>query len=256
MAAYQAEDYATALALFEQLAQRDHVEAQYNTGVLYYHGHGTAADPAKALYWFQRAAGWGHRESQYNCGVLYKAGQGTAPDLAAARSWFEKAAAQGHQGAQKALAALDAPAPQEEDPAALFRQGVEAYDAGDYETALSLFEEGAAQGDPQAQYNCAIMYDNGQGAMEDKSTALYWYEQAAQQGHADAQHNCGGHQKFIFSDHLMYLRYKYRYGERTPHISMKSETYCDRTVNLIHKAVIKLTHALFEPFFVDRSYLF
>ena len=100
VAAYQAEDYGTALALFEQLAQRDHVEAQYNTGVLYYHGHGTAADPEKALYWFQRAAGWGHRESQYNCGVLYKAGQGAAPDLAAARSWFEQAAAQGHQGAQ------------------------------------------------------------------------------------------------------------------------------------------------------------
>ena len=157
MAAYQAEDYETALALFEQLAQLDHVEAQYNTGVLYYHGHGTAADPEKALYWFQRAAGWGHRESQYNCGVLYKAGQGAAPDLAAARSWFEKAAAQGHQGAQQALAALDAPAAPGGGPRRPVPQGVEAYDAGDYETALSLFEEGAAQGDPQAQYNCAIM---------------------------------------------------------------------------------------------------
>ena len=79
VAAYRAEDFETALALFEQLAQRDHVEAQYNTGVLYYHGHGTAADPEKALYWFQRAAGWGHRESQYNCGVLYKAGRVPPP---------------------------------------------------------------------------------------------------------------------------------------------------------------------------------
>ena len=109
----------------------DHVEAQYNTGVLYYHGHGTAADPEKALYWFQRAAGWGHRESQYNCGVLYRPARVPPPTWPPPAPGLRKPPPRVTRGPSRPWPLWTPPRP-EEDPAALFRQGVEAYDAGDY----------------------------------------------------------------------------------------------------------------------------
>ncbi|MCE9615083.1 MAG: trypsin-like peptidase domain-containing protein [Lentisphaerae bacterium] len=47
----------------------------------------------------------------------------------------------------------------------------------------------AAQGDPQAQYNMGVRYDNGIGVPADDDVAVQWYRKAAEQGYADAQYN-------------------------------------------------------------------
>jgi len=63
-----------------------------------------------------------------------------------------------------------------------------AYFAGSHE---GDFRASAEQGDADAQYNLALMYDRGVGVEEDDAEALKWYRLAAGQGYAKAQYNLG-----------------------------------------------------------------
>jgi len=72
-----------------------------------------------------------------------------------------------------------------------FQKGVDAYQRGDYETALREWEPLAKQGNPSAQSNLGLMYENGQGVLQDYKTAVKWYKLAAKQGFAVAQSNLG-----------------------------------------------------------------
>jgi uncharacterized protein len=69
--------------------------------------------------------------------------------------------------------------------------GVAAQETGSYAKALRLLSPLAQQGDPSAQYNLGLMFDNGQGLAQDYATAVTWYRKAAEQGHAAAQTNLG-----------------------------------------------------------------
>jgi S1-C subfamily serine protease len=75
--------------------------------------------------------------------------------------------------------------------AADFQKGVDAYNKGDYATALRIWEPLAEQGHPSAQNNLGVMYDKGQGVTKDYETAVKWYRLAAEQGLASAQKNLG-----------------------------------------------------------------
>ena len=48
-----------------------------------------------------------------------------------------------------------------------FKKGVEAYNKGDYATALKEWKPLAQGGYIDAQYNLGIMYDNGKGVLQD-----------------------------------------------------------------------------------------
>ena len=69
--------------------------------------------------------------------------------------------------------------------------GMEAYRRGDYATALREFRPLAERGDPVAQFNLGLMYDNGKGVPEDDRQAVFWWRKAAEQGDAAAQFNLG-----------------------------------------------------------------
>jgi len=69
--------------------------------------------------------------------------------------------------------------------------GVDAYQAGDYKTALKEFRPLAEQGDADAQFNLGVMYEDGQGVTQDYKKALKWYRLAAEQGDATAWHQLG-----------------------------------------------------------------
>jgi len=62
----------------------------------------------------------------------------------------------------------------------------------DYKTAVKWYTLSAKQGNARAQYNLAWMYDNGEGVPQDYKTAVKWYTLAAEQGVAIAQYNLGG----------------------------------------------------------------
>ena len=62
------------------------------------------------------------------------------------------------------------------------QEGVAAYQAGDYATALPIFEELGEMNAPNVMFACGQMYYNGQGTDVDKARALWWMERAAEVG--------------------------------------------------------------------------
>ncbi len=72
-----------------------------------------------------------------------------------------------------------------------YQAGLDAYNRGDYDTALKEFRLAAEQGDAQAQFKLGVMYDEGQGVAQDYEEAARWFRLAAEQGHALAQNNLG-----------------------------------------------------------------
>jgi TPR repeat protein/S1-C subfamily serine protease len=78
-----------------------------------------------------------------------------------------------------------------------WKEGLAAYERGDYDTAFREFLPLAEQGDAHAQYNLGIMYDEGRGVRQDYSEAVKWYRSAAEyrsavkRGDAVAQFNLG-----------------------------------------------------------------
>jgi TPR repeat protein len=61
----------------------------------------------------------------------------------------------------------------------------------DFKEALRWFRLAAEQGDPAAQFNLGLMYDEGTGIPQDFKEAARWYRRAAEQGDADARFNLG-----------------------------------------------------------------
>ena len=72
-----------------------------------------------------------------------------------------------------------------------FDQGIRAFDAGDYESALREWRPLAELGDADAQRNLGTMYRQGIGVPQDYMEAVRWYRMAAEQGLSDAQVSLG-----------------------------------------------------------------
>ena len=70
-----------------------------------------------------------------------------------------------------------------------FQEGGDAYNRGDYETALKELRPLAEKGNANAQFNLAQMYDKGQGVPQDYQQAARWFTKAAEAGLANAQDN-------------------------------------------------------------------
>jgi len=79
-------------------------------------------------------------------------------------------------------------APVKEDPV---KTGVDAYERGDYKTAVELWRSVAIKGNPDAQFNLGQAYKMGRGVPADLKQAEEWYRKAAVQGHEEAEANYG-----------------------------------------------------------------
>jgi TPR repeat protein len=62
---------------------------------------------AQAFAWCAHAARAGHVEAQYQLGMFYKSGIGTAEDKVAALQWYRQAAARGHEEAENEARGLE-----------------------------------------------------------------------------------------------------------------------------------------------------
>lgn len=69
--------------------------------------------------------------------------------------------------------------------------GAEAFQKGDYPTALRLWRTLAEQGDACAQFNLGHMYRTGLGVPQDYQQAMFWDRQSAERGNAAAEFNLG-----------------------------------------------------------------
>ena len=72
-----------------------------------------------------------------------------------------------------------------------YQAGMDAYNRGDYATALREWRPLAEQGDARAQFRLGSLYENGDGVPRDFAKARQWYEKAAAQGEAKAQFYLG-----------------------------------------------------------------
>ena len=101
VAAYNRQDYTTALAKFQRAAEQGISDAQYNLGVMYERGRGIAQDDKQAVRWYTLAAQQGFVEAQYNLGLMYGFGRGVLQDHIRAHMWFNIAAGSGEKDSVK-----------------------------------------------------------------------------------------------------------------------------------------------------------
>jgi TPR repeat protein len=77
-----------------------------------------------------------------------------------------------------------------QDNAALYKSGIAAFEAGDFEQAYFFWKPLAENGYAGAQYTLGKLFDRGGGPIEQNSfMAALWYRQAAAQGVAAARNN-------------------------------------------------------------------
>ena len=199
-AAYQSQDFATAITLLRPLADQGVADAQLKLGTMYAKGEGVPRDLSKAVVlWGQaghqgkmeadiRLASYflsGHASSQdygvvaeachrladrsdvtgNRClGFMYSHGYGVPQDAVQGTTWFRKAAAQGDLQSMDALGSIYQLA-----------EGV----AADYGQASFWFGKAADLGDPWAMVNLASMAIQGQGGPQDYVQARVWLDLSA-----------------------------------------------------------------------------
>jgi TPR repeat protein len=107
LAAYARGDYATALAVWQRLAEEGDADAQVRVGQMLRDRQGVRwRDFERAAAWFRRAALQGRADAQYALSRLHYEGFLVPRDTAEMRLMLEAAARQGHAGAQLTLGVI------------------------------------------------------------------------------------------------------------------------------------------------------
>jgi TPR repeat protein len=159
-------------------AQRGETVAQCAMGARYATGDRVGQDLSAALGWYLKAAEQGNANAQWNAAAIYAQDHGGTGgvhrDTEQAAHWCRKAATQGFAPAQAMLGAMYAQG-----------NGV----PRDIGKAMEMLEKAARQDDVEAQYNLAVLCEEGQD--KDLNLAEAWLSQAAEQGLPAAQERLG-----------------------------------------------------------------
>lgn len=200
----------------QKAAQQGYAEAQYGLGLLYANGTHLPANPQLAKQWFERAAQQGHVQAKIALQAVPMRPLVRKPPVVAAKPAPRPRAQPPRPQAATAprpvvvakppqAAALDyvnmSPADIRQhayrgDKYAQLMLGV-MYEEGnegmpqDFKQALVWYQKAANQGFPKAQYNLALLYEDGRGMPQDYRKAGIWYQKAAAAGFAEAQNNLG-----------------------------------------------------------------
>jgi TPR repeat protein len=93
--AYDRANYATALKIWQPLADQGDAEAQTYVGEIYEKGLGRSPDYAVAADWYRRAAEQGYATAEVSLGQLYEQGLGVPKDMMAALDLYRQASGLG-----------------------------------------------------------------------------------------------------------------------------------------------------------------
>ncbi len=218
-------NYATAHKFFLELAEQGDVEAQFNLGLMYGKGKGVKRDYSKAIQWWGLAAEQGNGKAQTNLGWMYEIGKGVPKDEKKAAHWYQIASSKGISKAKEKLNSLlnktnkhlqentasssdnlsqlntksittekdvfDAPrytpdAFTENDSDRL-HAAKRSLDKKEFATAHKLFLDLADKGIAEAQINLGMMFEAGQGVLQDYDEAIRRYRLAADLGSTKAE---------------------------------------------------------------------
>jgi TPR repeat protein len=100
-AAYERQDYVTAVKKWRAVAERGDRMGQSILGAMYAQGQGVPQDYTIAIKWYRLAAAQGEVKAQYKLGFMYANGQGVSRDNLRAYMWSDLAALAGHPDAPK-----------------------------------------------------------------------------------------------------------------------------------------------------------
>ena len=95
LSSYNLGDYASALAQWRVLAERDDPDSQAALAFLLFKGLGVERNEAQAAYWYGRAAEQGQPEAQLFLGWAFLEGNGVARDYILAHKWCDIAYSSG-----------------------------------------------------------------------------------------------------------------------------------------------------------------
>ena len=70
-----------------------------------------------------------------------------------------------------------------------FKEGLDAFTNKEYDKAIELLSPFAEEGDAEAQFYLAKIYENGYGVSKDIEKAIKWYQLASKGGNPKAQNN-------------------------------------------------------------------
>lgn len=164
LAAFKQRDYASAIAIWEPLAEAGNVAAQFNLGRMYDNGIGIPEDDVKATAWYKRAADAGFTPALRELAMAYIEGEGVAVNPTKGIGLLKDAAASGDADAEYSLGKL-------------YREGQVV--SKDYSEAMKWYLTAAARGHSEAQYMIGFMYGSGYGVPQDFIMAYYYYSLAA-----------------------------------------------------------------------------
>ena len=159
--AYEAHDFATALADFRLAAGRGDAKAQFALGTMYAHGQGVPQDDAEAAKWIRLSAQRGFAPAQFLFGLINQIGDGVRGNSAAGAAWIRLAAQHGYAPAQ-------------------FQLGQMHFETGEgvehsITKEIKWYRLAAQQGYMPAQLQLGSAYYNGQGVPQSYIEAGMWW---------------------------------------------------------------------------------
>ena len=161
------------------------IEGYYLQGMEYFSELGSSKDSVEAIKWLHHAADKGHVKAQYNLGVIYTKGDVVVKDLREAAKWFYSAAEQGYPNAQYYLGIFYGKGyglSQSNSQAAKYLVGAARYfDTQDYYSqAVKWCLRAAEDGDIFASSVLGDFYSNGYGVSKNLTKASQWYRKTAE----------------------------------------------------------------------------
>ena len=201
------QNFSMAANWYQSAAIQGLAQAQFKIGYFREHGIGVPLSRAGAVEMYEFAAAQNHLAAQIRLAAMYFAIDGSNSGRAV--SQLATNAERGYQGAVAQLQQMAAksdpralkilaelpkavrygmgPIPPQSDAAV--NKGIAAFMAGDYITALALFNPLTEQGDPGGQFGLGLIYHLGPEIPRDLEKAAEFYRAAAKLGSADAQTN-------------------------------------------------------------------
>lgn len=160
--------------IYQYLADKGDKDGQLKLAFLYDRGLGGEASSEKAAQWYTFAAEQGQPVAQYLLGQLYQTGRiGKAPDYDSAKKWYKMA--QAHY-----------------TPASIALGYIFDTVEDDYLNAAENYQLAVTAGDPIAQFNLGLIYEDGKGIPVDQQKARELYTQSAEQGYSRAMTRLAG----------------------------------------------------------------
>lgn len=172
--AYATGDYETAYIHARTAASGGHAQAATLAGLLNENGQIDEASDALAVRWYRRAADHNESVALYRLGRMAQASRGSLlPNEA--RAYFQRSAQAGNIEAMLAYAlTLKASAVPQDAP-----------------LAMEWMERAASQGNAEAMFQLAQMYDVWERGPQNPEAARQWYLRAAEANHAEAALQAG-----------------------------------------------------------------